>query len=302
MEQVDCATLEVGEEFTLMDWGNAFVRKISAKEGVVESMDIELHLEGDFKKTKKKLTWLCDDEKNAKLVSLVLNDFDYLITKKKLEEDDKFEDHLNPVTAFSTQSLGDNNLLSLKTGDIIQLERKGYYICDKSFDEKTGTIELNAIPDGKQDTVGLKSFSSKIDISDKVPAMYSMNSFHGGSFPKKEILYHVESFYGSADVPSAELTQPFAEPKPKAPKPTKETKPVPENTMESGSLISKLDIVVGKVLDVKKHPDADSLYIEIIDVGEAEPRQVVSGLVKFMQPEDILGKTILVLKNLKPVR
>lgn len=33
---------------------------------------------------------------------------------------------------------------------------------------------------------------------------------------------------------------------------------------------------------VKKHPDADSLYVEQIDVGEAEPRTVVSGLVNYI--------------------
>lgn len=39
----------------------------------------------------------------------------------------------------------------------------------------------------------------------------------------------------------------------------------------------------------------------MIDVGEEKPREVVSGLVKFLKPEELLGKTILVLKNLKPV-
>lgn len=34
-------------------------------------------------------------------------------------------------------------------------------------------------------------------------------------------------------------------------------------------------------LAVKVHPDADSLYVEQIDIGEAEPRTVVSGLVKY---------------------
>lgn len=67
------------------------------------------------------------------------------------------------------------------------------------------------------------------------------------------------------------------------------------------SVISKLDICVGVIKTVKKHPDADTLYVEEIDVGEELPRTVVSGLVKFMQPEDMLGKKILVLKNLKPV-
>ncbi len=59
--------------------------------------------------------------------------------------------------------------------------------------------------------------------------------------------------------------------------------------------------MVGKILSVAKHPDADSLYVEEIDVGEEAPRTVVSGLVKFMKPEDMKDKTILVLKNLKPV-
>lgn len=69
-----------------------------------------------------------------------------------------------------------------------------------------------------------------------------------------------------------------------------------------GSLISKLDICVGKILDVKRHPDADSLYVEQIDVGEEKPREVVSGLVKFMSEDEIRGKMVLILKNLKPVR
>ena len=78
------------------------------------------------------------------------------------------------------------------------------------------------------------------------------------------------------------------------------------------SIISKLDIVVGKILDVRKHPDADTLYIEDIECGEEIPRLVVSGLVKFMTPEQMKvrflnpanltaqGKLVLILKNLKP--
>ncbi|ORX39220.1 hypothetical protein BD324DRAFT_649304 [Kockovaella imperatae] len=64
---------------------------------------------------------------------------------------------------------------------------------------------------------------------------------------------------------------------------------------------SMIDMRVGKVLDVKKHPDAESLYVEQIDVGEAEPRTVCSGLVKYMKEEQIQGATIIVICNLKPV-
>ncbi|KAG8005086.1 Tyrosine--tRNA ligase [Nibea albiflora] len=63
---------------------------------------------------------------------------------------------------------------------------------------------------------------------------------------------------------------------------------------------SRLDIRVGKVISVDKHPDADSLYLEKIDVGEPEPRTVVSGLVAYVSQEDLQDRMVLVLCNLKP--
>ena len=53
---------------------------------------------------------------------------------------------------------------------------------------------------------------------------------------------------------------------------------------------------------VKRHPDADSLYVEQIDIGEAEPRTVCSGLVKYMKEEDILGATVIVIVSHIPYR
>lgn len=73
-----------GEEVTLMDWGNAFVHKIVKNDaGDVVSLQGELHLEGDFKKTKLKIHWL--PMEGSDLVSLLLVDFDYIITKKKVQ-------------------------------------------------------------------------------------------------------------------------------------------------------------------------------------------------------------------------
>lgn len=63
---------------------------------------------------------------------------------------------------------------------------------------------------------------------------------------------------------------------------------------------SRLDIRVGKVISVEKHPDADSLYLEKIDVGEAEPRTVVSGLVAYVSQEALQDRLVLLLCNLKP--
>ncbi|ORY92391.1 hypothetical protein BCR35DRAFT_285723 [Leucosporidium creatinivorum] len=62
----------------------------------------------------------------------------------------------------------------------------------------------------------------------------------------------------------------------------------------------QIDLRVGRIIDVKVHPDADSLYVEQIDVGEAEPRTVVSGLVKYKTLEEMQGATLITVCNLKP--
>jgi len=74
----------------------------------------------------------------------------------------------------------------------------------------------------------------------------------------------------------------------------------PEPKKELPVDVSRLDIRVGKIVDVKKHESADSLYVEQIDLGEEKPRQVVSGLVKHIAIEDMKDRYVVVLCNLKP--
>ncbi|KAF9145087.1 hypothetical protein BGX30_010342 [Mortierella sp. GBA39] len=70
--------------------------------------------------------------------------------------------------------------------------------------------------------------------------------------------------------------------------------------------ISKLDIRVGIVRSVTAHPDAESLYIEQIDVGDKEngeamePRTIVSGLVRHVPKEYLEGRAVIVVGNMKP--
>ena len=67
--------------------------------------------------------------------------------------------------------------------------------------------------------------------------------------------------------------------------------------------ISKFDIRVGLITSVVKHPNADSLYVETIDLNESTgPRQVLSGLVKYMSEGDLLNQKVLVCCNLKPAK
>lgn len=63
---------------------------------------------------------------------------------------------------------------------------------------------------------------------------------------------------------------------------------------------SLLDMRVGKILTCEKHPDADSLYVESIDFGEDKPRQICSGLVKFVPLEAMQNRMCVALLNLKP--
>ncbi|CAL7933388.1 unnamed protein product [Xylocopa violacea] len=64
---------------------------------------------------------------------------------------------------------------------------------------------------------------------------------------------------------------------------------------------ARLDIRVGKIVEVSKHPDADTLYIEKIDLGEdSGPRTIVSGLVNYVPLEEMKDRMVVVLANLKP--
>lgn len=64
---------------------------------------------------------------------------------------------------------------------------------------------------------------------------------------------------------------------------------------------ARLDIRVGKIVEVSKHPDADSLYVEKIDLGESSgPRTIVSGLVNYVPLEEMKDRMVVILTNLKP--
>lgn len=88
---------------------------MSNADGKIQSVEMKLHLEGDFKKTKKKITWLASTETRP-LVDATLVDYDYLITKKKLEEDDDVKDFVTPKTEFKTNVLADANVAELCKG------------------------------------------------------------------------------------------------------------------------------------------------------------------------------------------
>ena len=61
----------------------------------------------------------------------------------------------------------------------------------------------------------------------------------------------------------------------------------------------KVEMVVGKVIECKKHPDADKILVFNVDFGY-EQRQILSGVAEFYKPEDLVGRKVIAVMNLKP--
>lgn len=147
IEEDDAKEISVSEIVTLMDWGNIQITKIDGKDMFGEFLPNNT----DFKKTKK-LTWL---PFIRDLVPICLVKYDHLITKAKVEEDDRIEDIIRNNSKMEEFAWGDVNLRLLKKGDIIQFERRGYYICDAisslSCDAscEDSYLTLIEIPDGR---------------------------------------------------------------------------------------------------------------------------------------------------------
>lgn len=83
----------------------------------------------------------------------------------------------------------------------------------------------------------------------------------------------------------------------------KEEKPKKEEIKEEITIddFSKVELKVGTIVECEKHPKADRLLVEKIDMGE-EIRQVVSGIADTYKPEELIGKQVIVVTNLKPVK
>ncbi len=72
--------------------------------------------------------------------------------------------------------------------------------------------------------------------------------------------------------------------------------PTPTITFDD---FAKLDLRVARVLEARAHPNADKLILLRIDLG-SEQRQIVAGIRGYYEPEALIGKLIVVVKNLEP--
>ncbi|RLN87464.1 hypothetical protein BBJ28_00019378 [Nothophytophthora sp. Chile5] len=148
LESDDVQLFAEGEEVTLMRHGNIIIKKLNkAADGkTITSVEAENYPEGDFKKTKLKVTWLADV---PDLVPITLVEFDHLLNKPKLEEGDDFHDFLTPVTRAEMHAVGDHELRNAKVGQVVQLERRGYFRVDEPYLSAEKPLVMFMVPDGK---------------------------------------------------------------------------------------------------------------------------------------------------------
>ncbi|KAK3924680.1 Bifunctional glutamate/proline--tRNA ligase [Frankliniella fusca] len=155
IDYADAEVLKEGENTTFINWGNMLIKKINRKGGRIESVEAEANLDNkDFKKTLK-ITWLAETPKGKFTPTYCLY-YDHIISKPVLAKDEDFKSYIPKNTRTEVAMLGDPELAALKVGDIIQLQRRGFFRVDQAYEPlsphigKETPIVLIAIPDGHQ--------------------------------------------------------------------------------------------------------------------------------------------------------
>jgi len=158
IESEDAAGLQIGEKITLYKWGNCIItdKKVQGTETILKG---KLVLEDkDFKSTKK-ITWIAYYA--PLMIDCKIIEFGHLIIKPSLDEGDDVDKFINPHSKCETTIYGESQMKNLKKGDIIQIERRGYFYVDVPWSAESNLLTLHFIPDGKTKTMSV--ISTKID-------------------------------------------------------------------------------------------------------------------------------------------
>ena len=112
-------------------------------------------------------------------------------------------------------------------------------------------------------------------------------------FPRLEVEVEVEYIKEQMSKSVATNTEKAAE--------TKNEQPKEEKALIGIEDFTKVEIKIGQIKECKQHPKADRLLVSQIDLG-TEVRQIVSGIAEHYKPEQLVGRKVLVVTNLKPVK
>lgn len=167
IEKEDAQGLTEDLKLTLYKWGNSRVAKLDKDEnGEITKVYLNLTPEDkDFKKTKI-AHWISSKEGHVSIfltiqsIKVTLVEFDHLITKEKIEENDNIEDLVNPNSKIETTLLVEPAFALLQATECGQFERRGYFYVDKVAAEGKPAV-VHYIPDGSTKTMSV--VKTKVD-------------------------------------------------------------------------------------------------------------------------------------------
>ena len=254
----------------------------------------------------------------SRTVSMSNKYFGGVISNPQVKED--VDDELIQL-ALETPKRVEKKMDKLRVGDAIDeiftlLRRTNKYIDettpwilgkDESKKDRLATVLYNLLESIRFAAVLLESYmpqtSEKIldALGTKQRTLESLESFGnletGGSVVKKmEMLFariDAEEFMKQLEADKEKEAKAQEQAEAEAKKVTKELITIDD--------FAKVELKVGTVVSCEKHPKADRLLVEQVDLGD-ETRQIVSGIAKFFSPQEMVGRKVIVVSNLKPAK
>jgi len=160
IEKEDAKDLREGMKVTLMKWGNATITQRVENGDTFELLATIDEADKDYKGTMK-LTWICNDPATTFEIKMV--EFDHLITKPKVEEEDNIEEIFNRNSRFEEIGIAEGIVKTLSKGCYFQFERRGFYYVDRIALVNQQMV-VNFVPDGK--TKGMSILSHQVDAAE----------------------------------------------------------------------------------------------------------------------------------------
>ncbi len=257
-------------------------------------------------------------------VAMVSKYFDGVIQAPTAPEDiDRELIDMALATAGNVEKKMDHLRVSDAMDEIWTLLRRSNKYIDETFpwvlakdeakQERLGTVLYNLLESIRIAAVMLSPFmpetSEKIfkQINTSMTSYESIKTFDGikagdsvgvgevlfARMDEKKKLLEINPDLAEDEAPKKEKKQ--------SQKNKKKKETVPEPVEIGIEDFMKVQMKVGEVVECEKHPDADKLLVSKIKVGE-EVRQIVSGIAKFYSPDEMVGKKVIVVTNLKPVK
>ena len=173
---------------------------------------------------------------------------------------------------------------------------------DESQQDRLATVLYNLCESIRFSAVCLKSFlpstSEKIlsQLNTTLDTLESLDTF-GQYASGTKVVEKPEMLFARIDPKEIEKKIEALTPKAVEVKEEKKNE-VPQITIDD---FNKVELTVGTVESCEKHPSADRLLVSQINIG-TETRQIVSGIAQYFTPEEMVGKKVIVVSNLKPAK